>query len=370
MDMKTSYISFALAITLLALGACNQEELGGELPAMSGENISFATPTIGVEVGTRAPLNQLANGTSFGVLGYCLAQTSPSDETLNQASGSQEWDYKKQLCYPEVFYKQEVTYDNGICTYSPLREWYASTDYNYSFFAYYPSNAFTVTTGVKDLGSPSVKFSIPFDYMDPNTNLDESQVPDAMAAQVIDVTRNAGLVQLRFQHLLTGLNFQVNNYNVDNEGNSGNSVTIHSLKLRGKFYKSVEINFDRSYDFPDETFYGTYTILGDNDDDDVTIAGLASESEIGGKTLLLVSNLNKTSKKDGYLGQLELEINYSFGNSIRQQKVEPRPENFQPSGGTIYTAQLNFIGDSFVLNFIVDNNQQWEDGGDSEITFE
>ena len=43
MDMKTSYISFALAITLLALGACNQEELGGELPAMSGENISFAT---------------------------------------------------------------------------------------------------------------------------------------------------------------------------------------------------------------------------------------------------------------------------------------------------------------------------------------
>ena len=41
-----------------------------------------------------------------------------------------------------------------------------------------------------------------------------------------------------------------------------------------------------------------------------------------------------------------------------------------PAGGTIYTAQLNFIGDSFVLNFIIDNNTQWEDGGDSDITFE
>ncbi len=27
-----------------------------------------------------------------------------------------------------------------------------------------------------------------------------------------------------------------------------------------------------------------------------------------------------------------------------------------------YTAQLNFVGDTFVLQFVVDNSEQWEDG--------
>ena len=31
---------------------------------------------------------------------------------------------------------------------------------------------------------------------------------------------------------------------------------------------------------------------------------------------------------------------------------------------------MNFIGDAFVLNFVVDNNQMWEEGGDSDIKFE
>ena len=39
-------------------------------------------------------------------------------------------------------------------------------------------------------------------------------------------------------------------------------------------------------------------------------------------------------------------------------------------GGTIYTIEANFIGDAFILNFIVGNNQVWEDGGDSGIQFE
>ena len=28
-----------------------------------------------------------------------------------------------------------------------------------------------------------------------------------------------------------------------------------------------------------------------------------------------------------------------------------------------YTAQLNFVGETFVLQFVVDNGEQWEDGG-------
>ena len=113
-------------------------------------------------------------------------------------------------------------------------------------------------------------------------------------------------------------------------------------------------------------------MLGDSDDDDVTVEALTSYERIGDKTLLLVSNLNKTGIEDGYLGDLKLVIEYTFGepgNTGRKIQYISRPDNFQPSGGTIYTAQLNFIGDAFVLNFIVDNDSRWEDGGDSEITF-
>lgn len=369
--MKRNQSIFALLSLLFLLSACGEEEIGGQ-PSLSGQTIEFSAPSIHVETGTRAPVDQLPEGSSFGVLGYCLAQTAPDNSTLNPASGSQIWDNKKQLCYPEVFYKQEVTYSGGSCSYTPLKKWYDPTNYNYSFFAYYPYNgAFTVTTGEKELGAPKVKFSIPFNSTDENTLLDSEAVPDAMVAQEIDVARNTGQVQLNFLHILTGLNFQVNNYNATEGGDPGKSVTIHSLKLKGKFYKSVEINFDSGYDFPDETFYGTYTILGDEDEDDVTIDGLESVSAIGKKTLLLVSNLNKTSATDGYLGQLTLYIEYTFGeDGTRTTKPLTRPENFLPAGGTIYTAQLNFIGDSFVLNFVVDNDQKWENGGDSDITFE
>ena len=369
--MKRNQSIFALSALLFLLSACGEEEIGGQ-PGLSGQTIEFGAPSIYVEADTRGPVNQLPEGSSFGVLGYCLAQTAPDNSTLNPASGSQIWANKKQLCYPEVFYKQKVTYSGGSCSYTPLKEWYDPTNYNYSFFAYYPyEDAFTVTTGAQDLGAPKVKFSIPFDSTDENTPLDSENVPDAMVAQEIDVARNTGQVQLNFLHILTGLNFQVNNYNATESGEAGKSVTIHSLKLKGKFYKSVEINFDSGYDFPDDTFYGTYTILGDDDEDDVTIGGLESVSTIGNKTLLLVSNLNKTSVTDGYLGQLTLYIEYTFGDEgTRTTQPLTRPENFLPAGGTIYTAQLNFIGDSFVLNFVVDNDQKWEDGGDSDITFE
>ncbi len=181
--------------------------------------------------------------------------------------------------------------------------------------------------------------------------------------------RKTGQVQLNFLHILTGLNFQVNNYNAKENGDPGERVTIHSLKLYGTFYKSIEINFDSGYNFPDETFSGTYTIVPEGSD--IEVPGLTSVSKIGNKTILMVSNLFQTIGTSAYLGDLKLKIKYSFGTSISDKiQTFTRPDNFLPAGGTIYTAQLNFIGNSFVLNFVVDNNQQWEDGGDSDITFE
>ena len=124
-------------------------------------------------------------------------------------------------------------------------------------------------------------------------------------------------------------------------------------------------------EYTDDVFYGTYDILGE-DEADIVIPGLTSVTNIGGKTILLVSNQSNTGLENGFLGDIDLLIDYSFieidGETRRHQRIA-RPENFQPSEGTIYTAQLNFIGDAFVLNFIVDNDSQWEDGGDSDIIF-
>lgn len=368
--MKKNQSIFVLSVLLLAMSACNEDEIGGQ-PVLSGEAIEFGAPSIHVEADTRGPVDQLPEGSSFGVLGYCLAQTAPDNATLNPASGSQVWSNKKQLCYPEVFYKKKVTYSGGSCSYEPLKKWYEPTNYNYSFFAYYPyEGAFTVTTEAQELGAPKVKFSIPFDSTEEATALEADDVPDAMVAQEIDVVRNTGQVQLNFLHILTGLNFQVNNYNAKENGDPGETVTIHSLKLYGTFYKSIEINFDSGYNFPNETFSGTYTIVPEGSD--IKVPGLTSVSEIGNKTILMVSNLSQTTGTSAYLGDLKLGIEYSFNGKEHYTPDEPftRPDNFLPAGGTIYTAQLNFIGNSFVLNFVVDNNQQWEDGGDSDITFE
>lgn len=362
--MKTRNIYIGIALSLLC-ASCNKEEVSFS-PELSGQAIEFGRPAISVET-KGGPVNELPDGSSFGVLGYCLAQTRPDDPTPNLASGKLNWDTKKALCPPEVFYKKEVTCSGNTCSYEELKEWYVPVDYKYSFFAYYPyDNAFNVTTGKDYLGAPKVKFSMPFESNDENTVLDDNQVPDAMVAQEIDVMRNTGTVQLHFLHILTGLNFQVNNYNAKEDGTPGEKVTIHSLKLGGTFYKSIEINFDSGYDFPDETFSGTYNIV----EGDIEVPALTSKTKIGDKTLLLVSNLKKTTGNGAYLGNLTLTIEYSFGTSIRKTQTFTRPENFLPAGGTIYTAQLNFIGDAFVLNFIVDNDQKWEDGGDSNITFE
>ena len=364
--MKTR--NLICGLMLMAGVACNEEEV---TPGAGDGVIRFGVPGMEVETEARSgPLSELEEGTSFGVLGYCVPQTAPNDAILDMSRGGVAWDLKKTLCAPSLFYKQKVTYTGGACAYDPLKEWYDQTDFLYSFFAYYPyDDYFTVTTTENALGAPSVKFSIPVTSTDVDYSLPDVQ--DAMVAQEIDVQKGAGVVTLDFYHILTGLNFQVNNYNVTTDENGlevpGKSVTIHSLKLKGTFYKSIVINFDKGYDYPDETYSGTYTIVPEGSD--IEVEGLASVEKIGGKTLLLVSNLNKTGKDDGYLGQLKLEIKYTFGETTTT-KIFGRPENFLPAGGTIYTAQLNFIGDSFVLNFIVDNDSKWEDGSDTDITFE
>ena len=358
----------------LALAACSRTE--SVLPSAAEDYIRFGLPGMSVDVEAKSALvgDALPDSSSFGVLGYCLSQIAPDKSELNESSATKNWDDKKELCRPHLFYNVPVTYSNGECTYGDLVPWYAPADYQYTFFAYYPYGGgyFTMESDETTLGSPSVKFTMPFDAgNDTLAVLDDAKVPDAMVAMAEDVTRGTnGMVELNFRHILTGLNFQINNYNEDPQNpETGKTLTIHSLKLRGRFYKSFEMKYDNGWGSPaNELYSGTYTLIPDNSDIQIEPH---SEGKLTDKTLLLVSGQNHEGSETGYLGPyVKLEIKYTFGDSDEKTQWFTRPNNFLPAAGTVYTSQLNFIGDAFVLNIIVDNNYQWEDGGDSEIVFQ
>lgn len=375
--MKARKGIFRIWTVALLLAACSRTE--DVLPAFAEDYIRFGMPGMEVEAKSTLVNSELPEGSRFGVLGYCLAQVAPDNQDLNASSGSVSWDTKKELCPPHLFYKKTVTYSGGACTYADPVPWFEPANYQYTFFAYYPygnshngtDSYFTVESGQGDLGSPIVKFSMPFNGGDTLTPLDDSRVPDAMVAMAEDVTRGTnGMVELNFRHILTGLNFQINNYNEDPQNpGTGDRLIVHSLKLRGTFYKSFVMNYDDGWECPaGETFSGTYTLLPDGSD---KVVEVQDEGLLIDKTLLFVSGQNSEGAATGYLGPyVKLEIKYTFGDSGEKTQWISRPENFLPVGGTVYTSQLNFIGNAFVLNIIVDNNYQWEDGGDSEIVFE
>lgn len=356
-------------IGVLALAACSRTE--DVLPAFAEDYIRFGMPGMEVEAKSTLVNSELPDSSRFGVLGYCLAQVAPGDTTLNRSSGSVSWDTKKELCRPHLFHDVPVTYSDGECTYAPLQPWDSAANYQYTFFAYYPYENFKLLSGEFERGTPRVKFTMPFNGGDTLTPLDDSRVPDAMVAMAEDVTRGTnGMVELNFRHILTGLNFQINNYNEDPQNpGTGDRLIVHSLKLRGTFYKSFVMNYDDGWECPaGETFSGTYTLLPDGSD---KVVEAQNEGLLIDKTLLFVSGQNSEGAATGYLGPyVKLEIKYTFGDSEEKTQWISRPENFLPVGGTVYTSQLNFIGNAFVLNIIVDNNYQWEDGGDSEIVFE
>ena len=81
---------------------------------------------------------------------------------------------------------------------------------------------------------------------------------------------------------------------------------------------------------------------------------------------MLVANLAASP----YLGDAGIYIDYTFMGTEHTDKYIGDVANFLPMSGTIYTVELNFIGDAFVISFVVDNNQTWENGGDSDLEFE
>ena len=375
--------NMAVAVSCVAgMAACQQEEAMPQYDA--GERILFGMPQLSVESGSRSMLKDaLEAGDEFGVLGYCVPYKVIAETTLSELDydmGGVEWSTKKNQCPPEVFYKQKVSVGENGCTYdknngdgNDPKYWYrdgkdlngndnsaiTGTDaYQYTFFAYYPyEGAFTVTepSDASKAGAPVFRFTMP---QPQGSVLDHTRTQDAMLG-VLSQSRDDGNLQFYFSHVLTALGFEVNNF-------SPTDLIVHSVKLKGTFFKSIDINFKGTtvaYQVTDERYSGEYVLF----DEDVEGKALTLNAPPEGSTVTSTNGpindvyLLLISGNAPYFGEgVNVEIIYTFDGKTRAIYSTGRPTSFTPRPGVKYTAQLNFVGNAFVLQF--EDSGMWEDG--------
>lgn len=383
----------ALALTgLAAVISCERQ-----LPEYSsGEYILFSSPGMTVETRSGELLGAITE--DFGVLGYCIPYVQGSHDNLDYNAGTSGWEVKKANCPPTVFYKQRVSsngiYDSEGGSANNPKYWYRNgwgldgpdsnipadaENYRYTFFAYFPygDNYWTISpSSESSAGGPILTFTMPQDQGGniETTRLDATKNIDAMLAMEKDVTRGSGDVTFEFSHILTALGFEINNF-------SDYPLTVHSLKLRGNFYRQLQVDFSKrnvemEFTTTDERYSGYYDLLPNgpidlSTDEDTPINSAHPGVELGTHILLISGDSNNYDNK--YFGEdIEVVIGYKFNETYVESLAKSRPGTFTPRPGIRYTAQLNFVGDAFVLNFIVDNDEEWEDGipDDDEVIFE
>lgn len=391
MDNKKLIIGFAG----LLLVACQKNELEN---SVNNNYIQFSTPVITVETGSRSVTqDKFDSEQSFGVLGYCVPYMVGTT-TPQYTAGSSLWLVKYGQCPPDVFYNEKVTVKEGYCTYGNPKQWYrdgndvngnqitGTDNYRYTFFGYYPycdltssDQFFSIDAPISktEKGAPKFTFTMPQSGTTEDADLDHGITPDAMFGVLYNRTKSQGSLPFTFSHMLTALGFEVNNF-------SDYVLEVNRVTLSGKFFKKIVLDFSQtgtlSYSFPDEYYIGTYTLFDQEDNEnqplilnppadgeDRTTSGLLPKNEKGiGEHIMLISG------KEPYFGPaigdvstnpeiVHVGIDYTF-NNIPGTFESARPTTFIPQPGTKYTAQLNFVGNAFVLQFVVSDNEQWEDG--------
>lgn len=373
MKMKYYRLFFSGLVMFTLLYSCNKEEFTDYSP---DDYILFSAPKMTVETESRSSFidGEFTNDASFGVMGYCVPYKNLSTDP-DWESGDVVWGAKMPNVHPDVFDEQKVTYNSadGTCSYdNGPKKWYNTSDnpdainpddYLYTFFAYYPYENFEVsTTNNSGKGAPIFKFKMPFKTTSGETSFDDNMTPDAMLAVNYNILRTSGNVTFNFSHIMVGLGFSIANYNYA----ESDVVTVSSIKIKGSFVRSLVVDFNKNtsdddfYNYPtDERYQGYFDILSE------PITVNPGDIEEPQKHLLLLSDI-----KGSYFGDVSLEITYTYDNKERTITGVPRPTDFKPQPGVKYTAQLSFVGETFVINFIASDNEIWEDGGDSNITIQ
>lgn len=387
---------------LLTATACTQDELPGGTGTFDG-GIVFTSPyTLTRSDAMR--YGSFREGDKVGVLGYCKATNQGRDN-----SGS-SWEAKKDFCKPEVFYNEPLTYIgkglwkydwNGSENVNGLRPWYEpgvddnGLDYTYSFFAYYPyAESGTINGGKGTIalsgstatGDPHITYTMPFrSNNSATTPLDWTTVPDLMLAYTTDHGKADGTVKLDFRHLFCAFEFKVNNYTTD-------EVKISELTVSGsQFYRSVTVNGRQTgYDVGTGTdrYSGTFDVLSTYTGQGFTcpagteIKDTETQEVIGitPATVSITTDGTDTAEGDPVAllfipdanGKLtandhnDLTLNITVDDIEQKRTMILTEATFKAGVRSVFN--INIVGNDIYLQ--LESDGSWDDGGDSDITFE
>lgn len=384
---RYKYIGLLLLAGLA--GACQKETVAPAGAGYSTEAILFTTPyTVSKSAAMRDGHFEI--GDKVGVLGYCRSEYQGRDYSAS------DWDTKKFAATPDVFYNQELTYeDDGVLSYNysgdnavgTLRGWYNEPDYTYAFFAYYPyvdvndyyQGTITAEDGETsmgtirlsnegDTGDPTFTYTMPYrSNSSTSTLLNLDRVPDVMLAYTVNHRHSDGAVSLKFRHMLCAFEFEINNYNEE-------PVEITSLVFRGEnFYKSFTITGQKQdYTPNDDRYSGQFQLLSEGkplvcppalETDGVIVPGKAIVSLDGSDDPI---DLLFIPDADGKITAGICSVSVQMeGERERTQNVRDGM-SFRPGTRSIFS--INIVGDNFVIEVRADN--AWSDGGDSNIYFD
>lgn len=401
MEKRTYLIGTTIALCSLLMSACRQEATNAPAsPDLSGEAIIFTSP---YSVSRASNVNtDWDSGTRVGVLGYCYATQGGVD------LGPVDWNTKKDFVHADVMWNQQLTFKEGMWDYDynnqGLREWYDDTDkagsYKYAFFAYHPYVDATEEVEITDdedeaktyncrrgqvagrrgtisisnesmTNDPLIVYTMPHTGDSENNPLGLDRVPDLMLANTIDHKRTDGTVSLNFRHILCGLVFEVNNF-------TDQPVTIENLTFQGtNFYKEIRVlGQENGYSIGEtdetgkpESLYGGAFHLVQNENSFTVSAATADGANITPGTQRIDATLLFITDKNGKItytgdqdreGQCAIVVNETSHMDIQKSM------SFAAGVKSIFS--INYIGNDFTIQ--IRNSDNWEDGGDNDITFE
>lgn len=409
--MKIKTLIYVLV--LIGIIACDKDKMPVSVDSES--HILFSYPNVLLESGlqTRSKITgtSLPENSSFGVWGYCVAYSPGTSNVEDVSSASSEWALKQKLCPPTLFDSGsddnmlEVTVSSNGCSYndnthSGAKPWLENENSLYTFVAVYPTSASGLEFSFKEQNSaavdaPKIIYTVPYSgTVEPS---DYKDTPDIMVAWRENHRKADGHVPLTFYHLMSSLSVRINNYSEyydENNELKGKKLFIHSIKLQGKFHKTLTIDMadNGAYSFNDyyEAIYVLYEDDGDGyyvpfSDDQETVDTDETSVILGEPLMLLcgkpgVDQPYGPESKDKVSG-IKLILEYTFGEGSERKTASLNLLNpdlsFSPQVGVNYTFQVNWIGDGLVLLVMPSSNAQWGDGeaddtntGNDDIVFE
>lgn len=158
--------------------------------------IGFAAASVLVSCNKDKVVNVAESGTAIGFSSFIDKSTKVTEDvTLANLKTFYLYGWRKD---DMIFNAQEVTNENGTCTYSPLQYWEAG--YTYNFEAIAPAHDGTKVNFVANKDGGTVTFT-----NDGTTDLIYAKADSRLTDETI--TADPGAVSLTFSHLLSRVKF-------------------------------------------------------------------------------------------------------------------------------------------------------------------